>query len=69
MNAAGLSPFRLFRPFIYATVIVALLVAFIAAYLAPDAMRRLKRWMPRSLPMFWRTFCNPADFAQLRIRI
>ena len=44
MNAAGLSPFRLFRPFIYATVVVALLVAFIAAYLAPDGMRGLKRW-------------------------
>ncbi len=44
MNAAGLSPFRLFRPFLYATVVVALLVAFIAAYLAPDGMRRLKQW-------------------------
>src|SRR5512140_1230786 len=44
MNAAGFSPFRLFRPFLYATVVVAILVAFIAAYLAPDGMRRLKQW-------------------------
>src|SRR5215472_10394518 len=36
MNAAGMSPWRLFRPFAYATVVVAILVAFIAAYLAPD---------------------------------
>jgi lipopolysaccharide export system permease protein len=42
MNAAGFSPFRLFRPFVYATIVVAALVAFIASYLAPDGMRRLK---------------------------
>ena len=44
MNAAGFSPFRLFRPFFYATCVVAILVAFIAAYLAPDGMRRIKQW-------------------------
>ena len=44
MNAAGFSPFRLFRPFIHATIVVALMVAFIASYLAPDGMRRLKQW-------------------------
>src|ERR1700749_2367616 len=44
MNAAGFSPFRLFRPFLFATVVVAILVAFIAAYLAPDGMRRIKQW-------------------------
>jgi lipopolysaccharide export system permease protein len=44
INAAGLSPIRLFRPFLYATTIVALLVAFLACYLAPDAMRRGMRW-------------------------
>jgi lipopolysaccharide export system permease protein len=44
MNAAGFSPIRLFRPFIFATCVVALLVAFIAAYLAPDGLRRIKQW-------------------------
>src|SRR5258706_12577190 len=44
MNAAGFSPFRLFRPFFYATLAVAVMVAFISAYLAPDGMRRLKQW-------------------------
>ena len=55
MNAAGFSPFRLFYPFFYATCVVALLVAFIAAYLAPDGMRRrlgdyagAARWYARS---------------------
>src|SRR5712691_10302935 len=44
MNAAGFSPFRLFRPFLYATLAVAVMVALISAYLAPDGMRRLKQW-------------------------
>src|ERR1700755_188103 len=42
MNAAGFSPFRLFRPFLYATIVVSILVAFIAAYLSPDSLRRLE---------------------------
>src|SRR6202795_4046798 len=36
MNAAGFSPFRLFLPFLFATIVVAVLVSFIGAYLAPD---------------------------------
>jgi len=44
MNAAGFSPFRLFRPFFFATCVVAAIVAFIGAYLAPDGMRRIKQW-------------------------
>src|SRR6201993_4610731 len=44
MNAAGFSPFRLFRRFVYATIVVALMVAFIAAWMAPEGMRRIKQW-------------------------
>ncbi len=33
MNAAGLSPRRLFRPFLFATMVVSLLVAFIVAHI------------------------------------
>src|SRR5215203_4128752 len=65
MNAAGLSPFRLFRPFIYATVIVALLVAFIAAYLAPDGMRRIKRWDAEITADILTNILQPGRFAQL----
>ena len=65
MNAAGLSPFRLFRPFIYATVVVALLVAFIAAYLAPDGMRRLKRWDAEITADVLANILQPGRFAQL----
>src|SRR6202021_1285304 len=34
INAAGMSPFRLFRPFLYATCVVAAMVTFLSAYMA-----------------------------------
>jgi lipopolysaccharide export system permease protein len=44
MNAAGVSPWRLLRPFIAAAIVVSLLVAFIAAYVSPRALRELRDW-------------------------
>ncbi|MFL6839937.1 MAG: LPS export ABC transporter permease LptF [Bradyrhizobium sp.] len=65
MNAAGLSPFRLFRPFIYATCVVAFLVAFIGAYLAPDGMRRIKQWDAEITADVLTNILQPGRFAQL----
>lgn len=65
MNAAGFSPFRLFYPFIYATCAVALLVAFIAAYLAPDGMRRIKQWDAEITADVLTNILQPGRFAQL----
>ncbi|MBS0530142.1 MAG: LptF/LptG family permease, partial [Proteobacteria bacterium] len=65
MNAAGLSPFRLFRPFLYATIAVALLVTFIASYLAPEGMRRLKRWDAEITADVLANILQPGRFAQL----
>src|SRR3954449_2444316 len=65
MNAAGLSPFRLFRPFLYATLVVAIIVAFIAAYLAPDGMRRLKQWDAEITADVLANILQPGRFAQL----
>ncbi len=45
MNAAGISPWRLFRAFIPVTVVVCLLVAFTSAYLAPKGLRMLRDWL------------------------
>ncbi len=44
MNAAGVSPWRLVRPFIAAALVVSLLVTLIAAYLSPLALRELRDW-------------------------
>jgi len=65
MNAAGFSPFRLFRPFLYATCVVAILVAFIAAYLAPDGLRRLQRWETEITADVMTNVLQPGHFAQL----
>jgi len=44
MNAAGVSPWRLLKPFIAAAVMVSLLVAVIAAYVSPRSLRALRDW-------------------------
>src|SRR5262249_59135441 len=65
MNAAGFSPIRLFRPFLYATCVVALLVAFIASYLSPDGLRRLKQWGAEITADVLVNILQPGRFAQL----
>ena len=65
MNAAGFSPFRLFYPFFYATVVVAIMVAFISAYLAPDGMRRIKQWDAEITADVLTNILQPGRFAQL----
>src|SRR5579871_1447451 len=44
MNAAGLQPWGLFRPFFYVATIVSLAVLALSFYIAPDGLRRLKVW-------------------------
>jgi lipopolysaccharide export system permease protein len=44
MNAAGVSPWRLLRPFLAAAAVVSLLVAAIAAYVSPRSLRELRDW-------------------------
>jgi lipopolysaccharide export system permease protein len=44
MNAAGISPWRLLRPFIAAAAVVSLLCAVIAAYVSPRSLRELRDW-------------------------
>src|ERR1700754_1462671 len=65
MNAAGFSPIRLFRPFGYATCVVALLVAFIASYLSPDGLRRIKQWDAEITADVLANILQPGRFAQL----
>jgi lipopolysaccharide export system permease protein len=44
MNAAGMSPWRIFRPFLTTTLVVSALVALLSAYLAPKGLRELRNW-------------------------
>jgi lipopolysaccharide export system permease protein len=45
MNAAGMPPWHLFRPFLAVAMVVALLVLGIAAYLSPRCLRELAQWI------------------------
>jgi len=45
MNAAGMSPWRLFRPFLAVATAVAILVSAISVYFAPEGLRLLRRWL------------------------
>src|SRR5215475_8841961 len=65
MNAAGFSPFRLFRPFVYATIVVALMVAFIGAWMAPEGMRRIKQWDAEITADVLTNILQPGRFSQL----
>src|SRR5262245_30835193 len=44
MNAAGMSPWLLFRAFFAVALMVAVLVMFVSAYLSPECLRLLRRW-------------------------
>src|SRR5437868_12098000 len=65
LNAAGFSPIRLFRPSLYATIVVAIMVAFIATYLAPRGMRRIKQWDAEITADVLTNILQPGRFAQL----
>ena len=45
MNAAGMSPWVLFRAFMTAALVVSLLVGAISAYFAPKGLRMLRDWL------------------------
>ncbi len=43
MNAAGMSPWRVLRPFLLVALVIALFVAAISAYVAPRGIRELRK--------------------------
>jgi lipopolysaccharide export system permease protein len=65
MNAAGLSPLRLLRPFVFAAAVVAILVGLIGAYVAPEGLRRISRWDSEITADILANILQPGRFAQL----
>ena len=45
MNAAGMPPWHIFRPFLAVGIVVALLVAAISIYVSPKCLRELRMWV------------------------
>src|ERR1043166_3069775 len=44
MNAAGMPPWVLFRPFLAVGIVVSLLVASLSIYVSPWGLRQLRKW-------------------------
>jgi lipopolysaccharide export system permease protein len=65
MNAAGLAPARFLRPFMIATCIVSLLVAFLSIYLAPECLRALRRWQTEIGADVLTNILRPGEFQKL----
>ena len=45
MNGAGMRPWRLLKPFIAVTIVASLLLTAIGAFIAPESLRMLRRWI------------------------
>ena len=65
MNAAGMSPWLLFRSFLAAALVVALLVAAISAYFAPKGLRTLRDWLTEVRANVVTTVLQPGRFTSL----
>ena len=65
MNAAGLRPLGLLRPFLIATAVVATFVAALSFYIAPDGLRRLKTWNSEITADVMANILQPGRFTQL----
>ncbi|MBX6328964.1 MAG: LPS export ABC transporter permease LptF [Pseudolabrys sp.] len=65
MNAAGMSPWRLFRGFLLVSIGVSLLVAVISAYFAPKGLRMLRDWLTAVRANVVATVLQPGRFTTL----
>ena len=62
MNASGMSPWRIFRPFLTTTVVVSILVFGISAYLATKGLRELRVWATKVKADFVINIVQPGRF-------
>jgi lipopolysaccharide export system permease protein len=65
MTASGMSPWRVFRPFVAVALCVSILVCFISAYLAPKGLRELREWITRVRLDAVTTIVQPGRFSNI----
>ena len=65
LNAAGMAPWRLFRPFLVVALIVALLVLGLASYVAPWGLRELRDWGAKIRTDVVANIIQPGRFIQI----
>src|SRR3979490_2300325 len=66
MNAAGMPPWHLFRPFLAVGAVVALLVLVIAAYVSPRCLRELGQWVSEIRADLVTRIVQPGRFVPLQ---
>ena len=69
MNAAGMPPWILFRPFLAAGLVVSLLVAAISIYVSPWGLRELRRWATEVRADLVSNIVQPGRFIKLEERL
>jgi lipopolysaccharide export system permease protein len=65
MNAAGMSPWVLFRAFMMVALVVSLMVVAISAYFAPKGLRMLRDWLTEVRADVVSSVVQPGRFTQL----
>jgi lipopolysaccharide export system permease protein len=65
MNAAGMSPWVLFRAFLSVAVVVSILVTAISAYFAPKGLRMLRDWLTEVRANVVSTIVQPGRFTSI----
>jgi lipopolysaccharide export system permease protein len=65
MNAAGMSPWVLFRAFLWVAVVVSLILAAISAYIAPKGLRMLRDWVTQVRANVVSTIVQPSRFTTI----
>jgi lipopolysaccharide export system permease protein len=65
MNAAGMSPWVLFRAFLSVAIVVSILVTAISAYFAPKGLRMLRDWLTEVRANVVSTIVQPGRFTAI----
>jgi lipopolysaccharide export system permease protein len=69
MNAAGMPPWVLFRPFLAVGIVVSLLVAAISIYVSPWGLRELRRWATEVRADLVSNIVQPGRFSKLEANL
>jgi lipopolysaccharide export system permease protein len=65
MNAAGMSPWVLFRAFMAVAIVVSIMVTAISAYFAPKGLRMLRDWLTEVRANVVSTIVQPGRFTSI----
>jgi lipopolysaccharide export system permease protein len=69
MNAAGMSPWVLFRAFMNVAIVVSILVGAISAYAAPKGLRMLRDWLTEVRANVVSTIVQPGRFTSIETNV